>query len=97
MVQNAPTMRVLLSGKRDSNSRPPAWEASALPTELLPQFHKTAAKVRKFSESTKCFRFYWLITDVLVVRDVQWREEDLPNPSKEGANIFVIQICCFPI
>jgi hypothetical protein len=26
-----------MSGKRDSNSRPPAWEASALPTELLPQ------------------------------------------------------------
>lgn len=25
------------SGKRGSNSRPPAWEASALPTELLPQ------------------------------------------------------------
>ena len=24
------------SGKRGSNSRPPAWEASALPTELLP-------------------------------------------------------------
>ena len=26
------------SGKRGSNSRPPAWEASALPTELLPHF-----------------------------------------------------------
>lgn len=25
-----------LSGKRVSNPRPPAWEASALPTELLP-------------------------------------------------------------
>jgi hypothetical protein len=25
-----------LSGKRDSNSRPSAWEADALPTELLP-------------------------------------------------------------
>ena len=24
------------SGKRDSNSRPSAWEADALPTELLP-------------------------------------------------------------
>ena len=27
----------VVSGKRDSNPRPPAWEASALPTELLPQ------------------------------------------------------------
>ena len=25
------------SGKRDSNPRPSAWEADALPTELLPQ------------------------------------------------------------
>ncbi len=25
------------SGKRDSNPRPSAWEANALPTELLPQ------------------------------------------------------------
>ena len=27
----------MLSGKRDSNPRPSAWEADALPTELLPQ------------------------------------------------------------
>ena len=27
----------LLSGKRGSNPRPSAWEADALPTELLPQ------------------------------------------------------------
>lgn len=27
-----------MSGKRGSNPRPPAWEASALPTELLPQY-----------------------------------------------------------
>ena len=26
-----------MSGKRGSNSRPSAWEADALPTELLPQ------------------------------------------------------------
>ena len=26
-----------LSGRRDSNPRPSAWEANALPTELLPQ------------------------------------------------------------
>ena len=26
-----------LSGKRGSNPRPSAWEADALPTELLPQ------------------------------------------------------------
>jgi hypothetical protein len=27
----------LLSGRRDSNSRPSAWKADALPTELLPR------------------------------------------------------------
>jgi hypothetical protein len=27
-----------MSGKRDSNSRHPAWEADALPTELFPRF-----------------------------------------------------------
>lgn len=27
----------MLSGKRGSNPRPSAWEANALPTELLPQ------------------------------------------------------------
>ena len=29
------------SGKRDSNPRPPAWKASALSTELFPQFRET--------------------------------------------------------
>ena len=28
---------MIVSGKRGSNPRPPAWEASALPTELLPR------------------------------------------------------------
>ena len=30
--------RLNKSGKRDSNPRPSAWEADALPTELLPHF-----------------------------------------------------------
>ncbi len=32
-------MAVFKSGKRDSNPRPSAWEADALPTELLPHFN----------------------------------------------------------
>lgn len=28
-----------MSGRRGSNPRPAAWEAAALPTELLPQFN----------------------------------------------------------
>ena len=38
-----------MSDKRDSNSRPLAWEANALPTELLsPNFNST--KVKLFAE-----------------------------------------------
>ena len=33
-----------VSGKRDSNPRPSAWEADALPTELLP--HKRVMAIR---------------------------------------------------
>ena len=35
----------LLSGKRDSNSRPRPWQGRALPTELLPHFLQSGAKV----------------------------------------------------
>ena len=43
----------ILSGKRVSNPRPAAWEAAALPTELLPHWlssphSKAAAKVLLF-------------------------------------------------
>ena len=40
----------LESGKRGSNPRPSAWEADALPTELLP--HKCFAKIRKICQRT---------------------------------------------
>ena len=36
-----------LSGKRDSNSRPSAWEADALPTELFPPFIKSKVQSLK--------------------------------------------------
>ncbi len=39
---------LLLSGKRDSNSRPRPWQGRALPTELFPQIG-TANVVRIFS------------------------------------------------
>ncbi len=38
-----------LSGKWDSNPRPSAWEADALPTELLPQIG--SSKVEKLLKS----------------------------------------------
>ena len=36
------------SGKRDSNPRPSAWEADALPTELLPH---SFAKINKILDN----------------------------------------------
>ena len=40
------TIRVFisLSGRRDSNPRPSAWEADALPTELLPQYGRSSCQ-----------------------------------------------------
>ena len=32
------SIKIIQSGRRDSNSRPTAWKAVTLPTELLPQF-----------------------------------------------------------
>ena len=40
----------LISGRRDSNSRQPAWKADALPTELLP--HKYSIVTRLFYNKT---------------------------------------------
>ncbi len=37
------------SGKRDSNPRPSAWEADALPTELFPQKCRSGAKIEVIS------------------------------------------------
>lgn len=39
-----------MSGKRASNSRPAAWEAAALPTELLPQIYQTKIKARSLKK-----------------------------------------------
>ena len=47
---------VLLSGKRDSNSRPSAWEADALPTELLPH---CVAKVGQIFFTTLFFTDFY--------------------------------------
>ena len=38
---------LFLSGKRDSNSRPSAWEADALPTELFPQCERKDTRKKR--------------------------------------------------
>ena len=48
-------MYLLLSGRRGSNSRPSAWEADALPTELLPQTNFRIDRPPKTSR-TECWR-----------------------------------------
>ena len=49
MINELPLQRGKdLSGKRDSNPRPSAWEADALPTELFPQFGFGKTNLVKF-------------------------------------------------
>ena len=43
-----------VSGKRDSNPRPSAWEADALPTELLPQFYFLTVEIVGIEPTTSC-------------------------------------------
>ena len=38
----------LLSGRRNSNPRPLAWKANALPTELLPQYVGGESRIRTY-------------------------------------------------
>lgn len=47
--------KTLLSGKRGSNPRPAAWEAAALPTELLPHYFAVAIL---YLQRYKLFRIY---------------------------------------
>ena len=56
----------ILSGKRDSNSRPRPWQGRALPTELLPHksfckehFSKCDAKVVLFCYTCKSFQVFF--------------------------------------
>ena len=56
-----------MSGKRDSNPRPSAWEANALPTELLPQNVKIIYKYTDNLRFSK--RLNWKIT--LTIKQTQ--------------------------
>ena len=57
---------LILSGKRDSNSRPQPWQGCALPTELFPHclepligyFPIASAKVVTFLKTPKFFMFF---------------------------------------
>ena len=48
---------LFMSGKRDSNPRPSAWEADALPTELLPRSECKYTKSAELSSSFGQFLF----------------------------------------
>ena len=47
-----------LSGIRDSNPRPSAWEANALPTELIPQKPQTGHQKKKKSQNWKVLTLF---------------------------------------
>ncbi len=67
--------RKALSGRRDSNSRPSAWKADALPTELLPH-------IIYFESETHCGESRIRTCEDIVSRFTvcpRWPLEYLPN------------------
>ena len=52
-------LKMELSGKRDSNPRPLAWEANALPTELLPLLYLKIKKEFLLLYIFKCIDFIY--------------------------------------
>ena len=68
-----------LSGKRDSNPRPAAWEAAALPTELFPQKDMDVCLFRHLDVETQRERFensHSAITDPCLCGDRRIRTSD---------------------
>ena len=62
---------LFLSGRRNSNPRPLAWEANALPTELLPLV------LRSFSESVQCtLCLAWVFLLRKYFSEQEWGEQD---------------------
>ena len=69
-MQTVARLKPKKSGKRDSNPRPSAWEANALPTELLPQkrntnlqkFWQDISQIEKFAKNfalDRSFLHFW--------------------------------------
>ena len=82
-----------LSGKRDSNPRPSAWEANALPTELLPHcvFHDFDCKFMHCffpSNIPLHFFFVWLL---LIFRK---RDITLQRNSGKGVSLLICTFSC---
>ena len=50
-----------MSGKRGSNPRPLAWEANALPTELLPRCYICLRRYNFYFRLKCCFYISWLL------------------------------------
>ena len=60
-----------MSGKRDSNPRPSAWEADALPTELLPLIDLQKIHLYTLNEHNLSFYFFMTPTTLLKERGVK--------------------------
>src|SRR5581483_8530704 len=66
------TRGVKKSGRRDSNPRHPAWEASALPTELRPQdcSYSTLTDVRRKRQAHR----WRSMRPVAKIKAMRWKE-----------------------
>ncbi len=66
-----------MSGKRDSNPRPSAWEADALPTELLPRIlhMKLRCKGKRISihpQFGRVYQNYFATPSLLLRKKTKW-------------------------
>ena len=69
-----------LSGRRDSNSRPTAWKAVTLPTELLPQIQIKFCNIKltiiNFIHTLKLLGFsFWILIRLWVGKDSNLRRQ----------------------
>ena len=79
-------MYLLLSGRRGSNSRPSAWEADALPTELLPQTNFRIDRPPKTSR-TECWRRPEFPKRERKIRKAMWAEMDSNHRRRTPADL----------
>ena len=67
--KKCPFLNTFLSGRRDSNSRPLAWKANALSTELLPQLWRLEFRILKI-------RFILIFSILSFQYSSLWGEQD---------------------
>ena len=77
-----------MSGRRNSNPRPLAWKANALPTELLPLVRRSS--VCRLAGLAKVYKYFSLClgcSTSQMLRRTKWGEEDSNLRSHKTADL----------